>query len=180
MRQPPGFLPTLPQDPSAPFHLPQTPALTLRRMTLHLRPLLLLAACGIVAGLFYAATRSTHRHLAASLMPIIVGYMVAHYLTLLVETGQQTVIQMSDPLGTGADVMGIGDRQVDIWLSLHPGFLATIKALSIVLGHVVGVIAAHDRSIELLPRERRTSGQIPLLLVMILYTFTGLYLLFGT
>ena len=44
MRQPPGFLPTLPQDPSAPFHLPQTPALTLRRMTLHLRPLLLLAA----------------------------------------------------------------------------------------------------------------------------------------
>ena len=40
---------------------------------------------------------------------------------------------------------------------------ATIKAFSIVLGHVLGVIAARDRSAGLLPRERRTTSQIPML-----------------
>lgn len=141
--------------------------------------LFLVAVCAMVAGIFVATTRTARNALAASLVPIIVGYMVAHYLTLLVETGQQTLIQLSDPLGTGADVLGIGDRQVDIWLSLHPGFLATVKVLAIVAGHLVGVIAAHDRSLTLLPGPRRTRGQIPLLIAMVVYTFTGLYLLFG-
>ena len=44
---------------------------------------------------------------AHSVVPIIVGYMVAHYLTYLVESGQQTLIQLSDPLGTGANLLGV-------------------------------------------------------------------------
>ena len=51
--------------------------------------------------------------------------------------------------------------------------------LAVVTGHVLGVMAAHDRAITLLPRRLQLTGQLPLLLVMVFYTVTGLYLLFG-
>ena len=119
------------------------------------------------------------RQFAHSVVPIIVGYMIAHYLTYLVESGQQTLIWLSDPMGTGADLLGTGDRQVNYWLSSHPTFLAVTKVLAVVAGHVLGVVAAHDRAMKLLPRRSQLTGQLPLLMVMVFYTVTGLYLLFG-
>ena len=116
---------------------------------------------------------------AHSVVPIIVGYMVAHYLTYLVESGQQTLIQLSDPLATGANLLGTADGEVVYWLSAHPTFLAVTKVLAVVTGHVVGVVAAHDRAMKLLPKRHQLTGQLPLLVVMVFYTITGLYLLFG-
>ena len=116
---------------------------------------------------------------AHSIVPIIVGYIVAHYLTYLVEFGQQTLIQASDPLGTGADYLGTADWSVNYWLSYHPGFLANTKVIAVVLGHVLGVVAAHDRAIRLLPRQHQLTGQLPLLFAMIAFTVGGLYLLFA-
>ena len=105
--------------------------------------------------------------------------MVAHYLTFFVESGQQTLIQLSDPMATGANLLGTANWQVSYWLSLHPGFLAVTKVLAVVTGHVLGVIAAHDRAVALLPRRHQLTGQLPLLFVMVFYTVGGLYLLFG-
>jgi hypothetical protein len=42
------------------------------------------------------------------------------------------------------------------------------------------IIAAHDRAMKLLPKRHQLTGQLPLLLVMVFYTVTGLYLLFGS
>ena len=42
-----------------------------------------------------------------------------------------------------------------------------------------GHIAAHDRALRLLPQGHQLTGQSATMLVMIGYTFTGLYLLFG-
>ena len=53
------------------------------------------------------------------------------------------------------------------------------KVLAVVTGHVLGVVAAHDRAIKMLPPRHRLTGQLPLLLVMVAYTVTGLSLLFG-
>jgi hypothetical protein len=50
---------------------------------------------------------------------------------------------------------------------------------SIVVGHVCGVIAAHDRAVELFPPQHAVRSQYPLLAVMILYTVGGLLLLLG-
>lgn len=155
-----------------------------------LETLLLTGVSLAVMAVFAAATvvtrpqgrtsrRSMPDRLAHSVVPIVVGYMTAHYLTLLVETGQLTVVQASDPLGTGMDLFGTADLQVSLWLSLHPTLLASLKVLAIVLGHVVGVIAAHDRAIALLPTRSHATGQLPLLAVMVVFTFGGLYLLFG-
>ncbi len=68
---------------------------------------------------------------------------------------------------------------VDYWLSFHPTLLAVLKVLAIVLGHVVGVVVAHDRAIKLLPARHHVTGQLGMLLVMVAYTITGLYLLLG-
>jgi hypothetical protein len=146
----------------------------------------------VVGATFTLATRGTSAderrvpsgelpsRLAHSVVPIVVGYMVAHYLTYFVEVGQLTLIQLSDPLVEGANLFGTADWQVDYWLSTHPSFLASVKVLAIVVGHVLGVVAAHDMSLRVLPRAHQVTGQLPLLGAMVLYTFGGLYLLFGS
>ena len=116
---------------------------------------------------------------AHSVVPIIVGYIVAHYLTYFVEYGQQTLIQLSDPFSRGDDYFGTADLQINYWLSMHPTFLAVTKVLAVALGHVVGVVAAHDRAVRLLPRRHQLTGQLPLLVAMVGFTVGGLYLLFA-
>lgn len=123
--------------------------------------------------------RELPRRLAHSIVPIIVGYMIAHYLSFLVEYGQQTLILISDPGGTGANLFGTADLEINYWLSQNPSVVASIKVLAIVTGHVLGVIAAHDRSLTLLARRHLIMGQLALLFAMVGYTFMGLYLLFG-
>ena len=116
---------------------------------------------------------------AHSVVPIIVGYIVAHYLTYFVEYGQQTLIQLSDPFSRGDDYLGTADLQINYWLSMHPTGLAVTKVLAVALGHVVGVVAAHDRAIKLLPPRHQLTGQLPLLVAMVGFTVGGLYLLFA-
>ena len=148
----------------------------------------LVTLCLLVGGLFALATtlmtpvpgverRAMPNLFAHSMIPIVVGYMTAHYLSYFVEVGQQTLIFLSDPLVDGSDHLGTADLQVSYWLSLHPTFLANVKVLSIVGGHVLGVVAAHDRAMRLLPRRHQLTGQLPLLAVMVTYTIGGLYLL---
>jgi hypothetical protein len=115
---------------------------------------------------------------AHSLAPIVLGYVVAHYWSLLVLVGQTTVIRLSDPLGTGADWLGTGDRGVNGRLA-DPGFVAVLQVSAVLIGHVMGVVLAHDRAVRLLPARRAVAGQIPLLVLMVAYTVGGLSLLFG-
>ena len=143
-----------------------------------------------VGTLFALATMATgihdgHKRLelplefAHSLIPIIVGYVIAHYLSYLVEVGQQTVIYLSDPFSTGANYLLIGNRAPNYWLTYHPTFLAVTKVGGVIVGHVLAVIAAHDRAVKLLPKRHQLTGQLPLLVVMVGFTIGGLYLLFG-
>ena len=116
---------------------------------------------------------------AHSVVPIIVGYIVAHYLTYLVEYGQTTLVQLSDPFSRGDDYLGTADLAVNYWLSFHPDFLARLKVGAVVVGHVLGVIAAHDRAVALLPRRHQLTGSSRCSLAMVFFTVGGLYLLFA-
>ena len=158
--------------------------------TTWLNSALLLAFCVFVAVTFSAATMATGVGdgvsrwqlpglFAHSLVPIIVGYMVAHYATLLVEIGQETLVLLSDPMGTGADLLGTAGYQVSYALSSNPTTVAMLKVAAVVTGHVLGVIAAHDRAVRLLPPRHQISGQLALLFVMVGYTVGGLFLLFN-
>ncbi|KUI05152.1 hypothetical protein AU189_01720 [Mycolicibacterium acapulense] len=144
----------------------------------------------VVAATFWLASiatggvdRDQRRRLpglmAHSLIPIVIGYVFAHYLTYLVERGQQTIILLADPLARGWNLLWLQDAEVSYFLSQHPAVLATLKVGFVLAGHVAGVVAAHDRALRLLPSAHQLTGQLAMMLVMVGYTFTGLYLLFG-
>ncbi|MEU4500848.1 hypothetical protein [Streptomyces sp. NPDC024089] len=103
---------------------------------------------------------------AHSLVPIALGYLIAHYFTLFVTEGPRTVM-----VALGTDNPAPPDPP------LGPGGVATLQVAAIVIGHVLGVIAAHDRSVRLFPSGRAVAGQLPLLVLMITYTIGGLSLL---
>jgi hypothetical protein len=158
---------------------------TLRETLLLLGFVVLVAVTFTVAsvagsGLSGPARRVLPRSLAHSLVPIGVGYVFAHYLTLLLETGQAYFIFLSDPLVTGdTDYLGIADWSVSYFLSKRPGLLASLKVGFVLAGHVLAVIAAHDRAVRVLPPRSAVSGQLAMLALMLLYTVGGLLLLFS-
>ncbi|HEX2300968.1 MAG TPA: hypothetical protein VHH34_21080, partial [Pseudonocardiaceae bacterium] len=57
--------------------------------------------------------------------------------------------------------------------------IAFIQVLAVVVGHVLAVVSAHDRSIGLFPRSDVVVGQLPLVVLMVGYTVSGLTLLFA-
>ncbi|NEW38128.1 hypothetical protein GV792_00260 [Nocardia cyriacigeorgica] len=158
-------------------------------ITTLLRTAGLLGFIAVVGGIFILATRATGGltreqraslpiRLAHSLTPIVAGYIVAHYLTFLVEKGQATLILCADPFQRGWNIAGLADLDVQYILSNHPSVLATIKVIAVLAGHILGVAAAHDRCLRLLPPRHRLTGQLALMVTMVGFTFTGLYLLF--
>ncbi|MUL43674.1 hypothetical protein FZ103_21335 [Streptomonospora sp. PA3] len=133
-------------------------------------------AAGAIGGMRLAGLPTAFAH---SVVPVAVGYLVAHYFSLLVFEGQRTLILAADPLGTGADLFGAADRSVD-YTVVTPAAIALVQVLAVVAGHVVGVVAAHDRALRLFPARRAVASQLPLLALMVAYTVGGLSLLFAT
>ncbi len=115
---------------------------------------------------------------AHSLVPIAIGYAVAHYFSLLLFDGQQAVILASDPFQNGADWLGTSDRGINYDI-VSTSTIAYVQVAGIVIGHIVGVIAAHDRAVRLFAKGRAARSQYPLLAVMIAFTVGGVALLFG-
>lgn len=109
------------------------------------RTLGLLTFVVVVAVTFRAAARATGGvdaqqrralpgRMAHSLIPIVVGYIFAHYLSYLVERGQETIVRLADPLGKQWHLLGLDDGDVAYVLSLHPSVLWTIKVSCVVIG----------------------------------------------
>lgn len=149
----------------------------------------LLTICLVVAGSLYAAAalsaalahvplRGVATRFAPSLLPIAAGYLVAHYWSLWVFEGVNGLARLSDPLGTGANWLGTAGVKPSYAL-IEPTLVATIQMVSIVTGHLLGVVLAHERAVTLFPRRVAVIGQIPLLVLMVFYTVGGLTLLFS-
>jgi len=114
-----------------------------------------------------------------SIIPIAVGYVTAHYFSFLVFDGQDALILASDPLNKGWNIRGTADWKINYTI-LSASTIALVQVVAIVLGHIIGVIAAHDRAVRLFPPRQAIAGQVPLLILMIGYTIGGLLLLFGS
>jgi hypothetical protein len=111
-----------------------------------------------------------------SLVPIALGYTVAHYFSYFLFEGQVALALVSDPFGQGWDLFGTVDRSVD-YLFVGTGLIARVQVYAIVLGHVCGVVAAHDRALALLPPGTARRSQYPLAVVMVAITLCGVLLL---
>jgi len=114
---------------------------------------------------------------AHSLVPIALAYLVAHYFSLLAYQGQAMAFLVSDPLGSGANVFGTAGSTIDYtWISANAIWYVQVGAL--VLGHVAGLILAHDRALVTFEGGRTAARtQYWMLAVMIAFTSLGLWLL---
>jgi hypothetical protein len=115
---------------------------------------------------------------AHTLIPIALAYLVAHYFSLFVfqEQAQFTYL-LSDPLGEGANLFGTADSGVDYTI-LSANAIWYIQVGALVVGHVIGLMLAHDRALVYWPDYRRaTASQYWMLAVMVAFTCFGLYLL---
>jgi hypothetical protein len=119
------------------------------------------------------------RLMVPSVVPIVIGYAIAHYATLLIVEGQRTAINWSDPLGQGWNVFGSAEMGVNAAIFDHPTAIALIQLVAIVGGHILGIVCAHELAVRLLPAEHSLAGQLPMLAVMVGYTCAGLLLLFS-
>tara|TARA_B100001741_G_C16392663_1_gene523214 strand:- start:3 stop:401 length:399 start_codon:yes stop_codon:yes gene_type:complete len=113
---------------------------------------------------------------ALSLVPVAVGYAIAHYIGMAVFEGQQLLIQLSDPLDRGWNLFGKADDYVD-YRVVSPTVMAAIQALGIAGGHLAGVIVGHDRALATLRRKDDVTGQVPLVVLLASLTAIALVLL---
>jgi hypothetical protein len=139
--------------------------------------LLLFGWLVIVVGLALTVGRIVGtRPLVAGLIPIAVGYLIAHYLTFVLFDSQRIVLTLTDPLGLGWDLLGVGDFEpATAWL---PGSVAwSLQLVAVVGGHVVGAWAGHtvalreaaapDGTVPGVQARMVRRRQIPLALLMV-------------
>ena len=116
---------------------------------------------------------------AHTLIPIALAYLVAHYFSFFVFQEQaQFGYLLSDPLGTGhTDLFGTVANEVDYKL-LSANAIWYVQVAALVIGHVIGLMLAHDRALVYWPDYRKaTASQYWMLAVMVAFTCFGLYLL---
>jgi hypothetical protein len=112
-----------------------------------------------------------------SLVPIAFAYMLAHYFSLFLIQGQYLIPLASDPLGRGWNVFGTAGFDPNLTI-VTPNTVWYVQWLGLVVGHVAGLAVAHDRAVALFPRrEDALRSQIPMLVLMVLFTVGGLWLL---
>jgi hypothetical protein len=117
------------------------------------------------------------RRFAHTLIPIAAAYVVAHYFSLLVFSGQSMFFLISDPLGQGSDLFGTASYTVD-YNVVSPDGVWYVQVVALVLGHVAGLMLAHDRALALYRSARRAArSQYWMLAVMVGFTSLGLWLL---
>jgi len=134
-------------------------------------------------GLIVAAALSVSRFVGlastgAGLLPIAVGYLLAHYLTYLLIEGQRILIAISDPFQQGADLFGTAFHEPS-GAFLPPGLVWTVQLAAVVGGHMLGAWGGHVAAAA----EARHTGdrrsvrmrQVPLAVVMVALTTLTLW-----
>jgi hypothetical protein len=114
--------------------------------------------------------------LALSLVPVAVGYAIAHYFSLAVFEGQFLIIQASDPLSKGWDLFGTGGWFAN-YTVVSTTTIAWAQAGGIIVGHLSGVVIGHDRAVKVLPKKHSVDAQLGLVLVMATFTVIGLLIM---
>jgi hypothetical protein len=147
--------------------------------TVPIETLLLFGFLGIIAVAALAVARLVGTAATgAGLLPIAVGYLIAHYFTYLFIDGQRIIIAVADPLQQGWDLGGFGWAFYEPSSSLlPPGFVWTIQIAAVVGGHMLGawgghVVAARSAADGRLSHRKR---EVPLAVIMVALTTLTLW-----
>jgi hypothetical protein len=149
----------------------------------------LVGAVLVIASLFWLGVLGMHtvgtgrrtgdlaQRFAHSLVPIALAYVIAHYFSALAYQGQALAYLVSDPLGRGSNLFGTASATIDYGVISANG-VWYVQVAALVIGHVAGLVLAHDRALALYPRARdATRSQYWMLAVMVAFTSLGLWLL---
>lgn len=121
------------------------------------------------------------RLFAPTILPIALGYHIAHYLTAILVDGQYALAALSDPLGRGDDLLGLGQFYVTTGFFNTPATVRLIwlsQAAAVVIGHILAVLLAHGVAVRQFGTTRSAAlSQAPLAVFMVVYTVFGLWLL---
>lgn len=128
-----------------------------------------LAAAALSARIDGRPVGETARRYALSLVPIAVGYHLAHYFSYLLVQGQAVWPLLSDPLGHGWDLFGTRGQVPDP-AAVDMRLVWFMAVAGIVAGHGLAVVVAHRSAIG-----RR--GQLPIVALMIAYTMLSLWIM---
>ena len=103
---------------------------------------------------------------AATLLPIAGGYLIAHYLTLVVQGAVWIPTLIADPLSTVAPTLD--------WIPISGVWYLSVGA--IVIGHIAAVVLAHRRALGDSATRPIVAG-LPLVLLMVGYTVLSLWII---
>jgi hypothetical protein len=124
-----------------------------------------------------ADTRNLAHDFVDSLIPIVLVYVIAHYFSLLLYQGEVGFRLLSDPWGRGWDLFGTRSFQPNFTF-LTPHTIWYVQVAALVTGHISGLGVAHDRAVGLFRTPRMALWtQYPVLVLMVLYTVGGLWVL---
>jgi hypothetical protein len=135
------------------------------------KTMLLVVFLAIIVGAAFAVTRTVGlAATGAGLLPIALGYLIAHYLTYLLIDGQRIIIAVSDPLQKGWNLFGTAFYQpTGAWLP--PGLVWTLQLAAVVGGHMHGAWGGHVVAAEAAPANLGARAlrllQLPLAVVMV-------------
>lgn len=144
----------------------------------------------LFAGAIHLSRRATERggngrsparalrpaQFAHSLIPVALGYVVAHYFSFLLFEGQVALVLISDPFGLGWDLFGTSQQWVNYFL-VSPTTIGWVQIGAVVIGHILGLTVAHDRALALFNARDAVRTQIPIAVLMVGITLTGVLLL---
>ncbi len=115
--------------------------------------------------------------LVYSLIPIAVGYHIAHYFSFLLIQGQSMVYLISDPMGLGWDLFQTSDYKLYIGI-VNSKAAWFVGIFAIVAGHITAVYASHYASlIKFSEFQLVIQAQRVMLIMMVGYTIAGLWVL---
>ncbi|HXM55908.1 MAG TPA: hypothetical protein VOB72_11015 [Candidatus Dormibacteraeota bacterium] len=114
---------------------------------------------------------------ALTLVPIALVYNAAHNYSYLTIQSQALIPLLADPLGRGWNLLPTAGYQPSFALA-GASTVWYMQVILIVLGHVVAVYLAHLRAGERFrSAQRALLSQYPMLILMVLYTMTSLWIL---
>ncbi len=137
--------------------------------------LLAVRAVGVLAEDDDDLTEQGSRWVPA-LIPVVLGYAIAHHLSSLLFEGQGFVALLSDPLGSGRDLFGTAGDTIDFTV-VTADQITWAQVAALVIGHLVAVVAVHDRAVERYRLQTAVRSQYPLLVALVVSAVTALLLL---
>jgi hypothetical protein len=114
---------------------------------------------------------------ALTLVPIALVYNAAHNYSYLVVQSQGLIPLLADPLGRGWSLLPTAGYRPSFALA-NVAVVWYVQIILIVVGHVIAVYLAHLRAGERFKVATNVLlSQYPMLLLMVLYTMTSLWIL---